>query len=75
MVNIMTNTDFIKHYIVSALSGKDNACGNKIDYKSETTANKSALSINRKRNNNSLEAYPCYWCEGWHIGHKHGAIV
>jgi hypothetical protein len=66
----MTNDTFIKHYIISAISGQEHSCGNKIDYKSEQTATKSADKINTKRGDNKLEAYPCYWCEGWHIGHK-----
>jgi len=49
--------------------GIDATCGNKVDYKSEATAEKSAdkLSIKYSRD---MEGYPCAFCEGWHVGRK-----
>lgn len=54
-------------------SGKDRACTGKIDYKSEATAEKAAIALNKKTerpNFHILEAYPCPFCNGWHIGRK-----
>jgi hypothetical protein len=57
--------------------GKDKTCGCKIDYKTEVTASEAADSakrtlrerMNSKPNTrNILEAYPCAFCQGWHIG-------
>lgn len=53
--------------------GKEFTCGKKINYKSEESAQMSADSINRKINRpnyHELEAYPCAFCGGWHIGRK-----
>ena len=47
-------------------------CGKKIDYKSEESATRAALSMNAKQREgyHELEAYPCFYCNGWHIGRK-----
>lgn len=53
--------------------GKEHTCGKKIDYKSETSAQKAADSLNKKTerpNYHDLEPYPCAFCNGWHIGRK-----
>lgn len=55
------------HLDVSRLCGKNSACGNKIDYQSEATAQRSA-DVMLARGSKNLEPYPCYWCNGWHIG-------
>ena len=57
------------HLDIGRLAGKESACGKKVDYKSEATAEKAAASMNKK-SDRVLEAYPCYWCRGWHIGRK-----
>ncbi len=54
---------------IAYLCGKQNSCGSKINYKSEETANKKALEINNKKGRN-LEAYPCPFCNGWHVGSR-----
>lgn len=59
------------HLRVGRESGREATCGQKVDYKSEGTAIKVAERMNgRGDRRNVLEAYPCYWCEGWHIGRK-----
>ena len=58
-----------RHIQAGLIAGKDATCGKKIDYKSETTANKAANRMNTKATTNHLlEAYPCVFCDGWHIG-------
>lgn len=47
--------------------GKLATCGTKIDYKSEPSATAAAVKMSKK-SNRELEAYPCDWCHGWHIG-------
>lgn len=49
--------------------GKERTCGNKVNYKSEKTAKKVAKKLSIKYNK-EMEGYPCYFCEGWHIGRK-----
>ena len=57
------------HLEVGRVSGQERTCGKKVDYKSEETAVKVADKLNaRGDRRNLLEAYPCYWCSGWHIG-------
>jgi hypothetical protein len=52
---------------VSFLCGKKNSCGNKIDYKSQSSANKASVSFGNKVKR-EFEAYNCWFCDGWHIG-------
>ena len=54
---------------IAILCGEKNSCGTKINYKSEATSVKKALEINMKKGRN-LEAYPCPFCNGWHLGSK-----
>ena len=56
------------HYWIGLRTGKKKVCKNKIDYKSFESSNKAAIELSEKWNTN-LEAYPCIWCHGWHIGH------
>lgn len=49
--------------------GRDATCGSKIDYKSEASADRAAGKMMAK-GSKELEAYPCAWCTGWHIGRK-----
>lgn len=55
-------------YIICILTGNERACGKKVDYKSKASATKSALAM-EKKSGKPFEAYPCYFCKGWHIGH------
>lgn len=49
--------------------GREATCGTKVDYRSEESAVRAAEAMNAKSTTRKpLEAYPCYWCEGWHIG-------
>jgi hypothetical protein len=49
--------------------GKGKTCGSKIDYKTEEKAIEAVDRMNSKPNTrNILEAYPCAFCQGWHIG-------
>jgi hypothetical protein len=57
------------HLRAAIFYGEASACGKKVDYKSETTARSAAvaLSLTYKK---QMEAYPCPWCQGWHIGRE-----
>ncbi len=57
------------HITLGLQSGRESTCGKKVDYKSEPTASKAAASMMRK-GSKELEAYPCAFCSGWHIGRK-----
>jgi hypothetical protein len=60
-----------RHQVAGRVCGRDATCGTKVDYKSEATAAKVADKLNAKGNRrNVLEPYPCYFCEGYHIGRK-----
>ena len=43
----------------------------KVKYPSEDSADR---ALQRHKKKNDLEYYKCRHCEGWHIGHKKGAI-
>ena len=53
--------------------GKEHTCQSngkdKVDYKNEETATKVADKMSKKYSK-EMEAYPCAFCEGWHIGRK-----
>jgi len=55
------------HLAAGFAYGKDATCGTKVDYKSEPSADKAAAAMSAK-GSKTLEAYPCFWCHGWHIG-------
>lgn len=55
------------HLAAGRAYGRDATCGRKQDYRSEETAAKAATSMMSKGSKN-LEPYPCFWCDGWHIG-------
>lgn len=59
------------HLIAGAVYGRGHTChnGQKVDYKSEASAVKAAAKMKAK-SNRDLEAYPCFWCSGWHIGRE-----
>lgn len=58
-----------RHIAAGLLAGRDATHGNKIDYKSEVSADKAAKKMNAKpTTRHLLEAYPCAFCRGWHIG-------
>lgn len=55
------------HFIAGYIQGERPTCGVKVNYISESSANRAVLSalevVNRK-----LAVYPCFFCCGWHIG-------
>lgn len=57
------------HINAGFICGKEHTCGNKINYGSEETATKSAEKMSIKYQK-EMEAYPCAFCNGWHIGRK-----
>ena len=57
------------HLIAGRRYGREATCGSKVNYLFEETANKAVIATQRKANK-PLEAYPCFWCNGWHIGRK-----
>ena len=73
-VGLMDNLTRLTHMYNGMIAGEESTCENKIDYKSEASAEKAAAKMNAKpTTRNELEAYPCYWCEGWHIGRVYKA--
>ena len=65
----MDANDHDMHIRAGIAYGKDATCGNKIDYKSESSANR-AVEKMMKKGSKQLESYPCAFCHGWHIGRK-----
>lgn len=63
----METETYQMHLVAGRTYGPDSSCTGKIDYGTERTAEAVAerMSI---RNCRHLEAYPCTWCGGWHIG-------
>jgi hypothetical protein len=59
------------HLKAGFIIGKEKTCGNKINYTKEEKAVRAAEKMNNKNNTkNTLEAYPCAFCNGWHIGRE-----
>lgn len=63
----MTPDEFKMHLLAGEYYGREATCGVKVDYKSEASANKAAVKLTREYQKD-LEGYPCFWCNGWHIG-------
>jgi len=57
------------HILAGKEYGQEPTCGAKVDYKTEATATRIAEKLSSKFGK-EMEAYPCYWCNGWHIGRK-----
>lgn len=58
------------HKRAALFYGRESSCGTKIKY-SEDSAVKAAESMSRKyAGTKVLEAYPCPWCERWHVGRQ-----
>lgn len=47
--------------------GKENTCGNKVNYKSFETGSDIAIKVGAKFKK-PMETYPCIFCKGWHVG-------
>ena len=59
------------HIAAGLCAGRDRTCGTKIGYSSEESAATAAAAMNEKPSTrNVLEAYPCAFCERWHVGRK-----
>ena len=66
------------HTLVSGLCGRTNSCSyerngeikQKIDYKSQPSAAKSAAKLGVKWGR-EMDVYQCWFCRGWHIGNAH----
>ena len=66
-----------RHRKAALAAGRKSACGTKIDYRSSASADKAAGKMTAKRraagDGKELEAYPCPFCGGWHVGRRMGA--
>ena len=57
------------HITAGRAWGQEATCGRKIDYQSEASAQRAAQAMMESgKADKPLEAYPCAWCAGWHIG-------
>ena len=65
----MNTRTVLLHARASFKAGRESACGSKIDYKSEESAERAASAMSLKYEKD-MEAYPCVFCFGWHIGRK-----
>jgi len=63
----MSDAERQMHFAAGRAYGRIATCGNKINYTSQKTAEGAATRMTAK-GGKTLEAYPCWWCEGWHIG-------
>lgn len=63
----MDEAERLIHLQAGKAYGKERTCGSKVNYRTEGTATKSAEKMSLKQSGD-LEAYPCFWCNGWHIG-------
>lgn len=62
------------HLAAGEACGLEATCGTKENHGTEGHARKAAESLNRSgRARNVVEHYPCFWCNGWHIGRYMGA--
>ena len=59
------------HLNAGRKAGEARTCGTKIRYPTLESAQRAAESMNAKPNTkNTLEPYPCPFCEQWHIGRE-----
>ena len=50
-------------------AGEERTCGKKVRYPAEESAQRAAIEMNKKPTTKKpLEAYPCPFCDNWHIG-------
>jgi hypothetical protein len=71
-MNKKMNEDIQKLYVqVGLVIGQEKTCGKKINYVTEDKAAQSAEKMNSKASTrNTLEGYPCAFCQGWHVGRE-----
>ena len=60
---------YLSHIKAGYVCGKEHTCGKKIDYKNSEKSGLTAEKLSIKYNK-EMEAYPCVFCHGWHIGRK-----
>lgn len=63
----MDQEERIIHLQAGKAYGVDRTCGEKVKYRTEVTAAKVAEKMSLKHSRD-LEAYPCFWCNFWHVG-------
>lgn len=63
----MDTETYQMHLVAGRTYGPDSSCTGKIDYGSENAAVSVAEKVSVKYCRD-LEAYPCTWCGGWHVG-------
>jgi len=57
------------HLQVAYKVGKERSCGKKTKFLTEEKAQKAVEAHNNwEGRKHDVEAYPCPFCEGWHIG-------
>ena len=64
---MMSYKEFAMHINAGTFYGERATCGTKVDRRTEDSA-KYQASLESARLNKKMEAYPCAWCNGWHIG-------
>jgi hypothetical protein len=63
----MDEAEIRMHRSAGETYGREATCGEKINYRGEESATKAAIAMTL-RHGRTLEPYPCFWCDGWHIG-------
>lgn len=59
------------HIAAGRMYGREATCGNKYNHGSEEKAASAAAALMRSgKARHTVEAYPCAWCDGWHIGRR-----
>lgn len=59
------------HLAAGEAYGREATCGTKHNHETEGHAAKATASLNRSgKAHHEVEAYPCFWCGGWHVGRK-----
>ena len=65
----MDEETFQLHINAGLKAGLDKTCGKKIAYPTEDSARRAADEMNAKPTTvKMLEAYPCAFCDKWHVG-------
>lgn len=64
---MMSEEEIQVHLKAGETYGRDATCGTKINYVREENTVRAARRMSEKHGRD-LEAYPCFWCNGWHVG-------
>jgi hypothetical protein len=64
---MMDQSEVDMHIKAGLAYGEEATCGTKINYAGESSAIRAASFASAKYEKD-LEAYPCAFCDGWHIG-------